>query len=516
MNRSNELFTKNPSTISLPRSIFPRNQEQKFTLNEGELIPVYVSEVLPGDTISLDCAYLMRSSTPAFPVMDNAEMDISFYFVPNRIIWDHWKQFMGENDTGAWTQTHEYTVPNVIGGYLGSSVDNPLSSYIYGSWVYHGDESARRINLLYARAYAQIYNDWYRWEVTDTPVLFSKGDTDSSDVIVSMLNSKPLTCCKKYDYFTSCLPEPQKGNAVKIPSKGIANEWISPTGGPVDGINASLAFETGDLDVDTSKDSYSFVGVSLDSANEATIRDLTLAFQTQKLLEQFARGGTRYWEMLLSTFGVRSKDSTQQLAEYLGGFTHRLNMSQVVATANGNGASVGNTGAVSVSGGNGSCFTYSASEHGILMGIVTVRTHNTYGDGIDRQFTRLKKLDYYFPALAMIGEQPVYSDELYVDEVSHNEIFGYQEAWADYRFKQNTVNGIFADDAGKAFSYFQHLSGAPVLNSAFIHEPKSKIDQTLLVSSDTSGYQYLCDFYFKANWSRTMPVYSVPGLTDHF
>lgn len=536
MNRSNEMFSETPTMLDAQRSVFPRNSEFKCPMNSASLYPVYVDEILPGDTFSMDLSWFLRSSTPAFPVMDNSYIDFYAFFVPNRIVWNHWKQFNGENDTSYWTQSIEYTIPGVSNVDLTyGTTDHPnLGNYLYGIGSVNEIDY---LNILPARAYAMIYNEWFRSEVVDSPVLFSKDDTDSSDIIKTLLENEPLKVDKFFDAYTSCLPEPQKGDAIKLPLGDKARvitsddvipasypqpflKWGSFTSGEAVGKGILGTNSYGDT-LQYNAGSSSEIGgavpinlyADLSNATAATINQLRFAFACQKYLERLAFG-SRYREQLLSMWGVQSQDQTMQIPEYLGGFRQILNMSQVVATSNSTGSagSVGSTGAVSVTGGKRSLFTKSFTEHGWVIVTACIRAQNTYFKGLEPMFTRRDKFDYYNPVFANIGNVPVKKGNIFYDS-NHDATFGYQEAWWDYRYKQSSAIGIFESE--DSFSYGQKLTAAPSLNSGFLKEDPSKIDKTLLVSTSASGYQYLADFHFNVKATREMPVYSVPGLIDH-
>lgn len=544
-------FSSNDVFLKRPRSVFSRPKNVKIPMVEGQIVPLVVQmDVMPNDTFSYDLSWFLRSATPAFPVMDQAVFSVYAFFVPHRLVWDHFQNFWGQNDTGAWTLSQSYEYPKIEASFTNPDTNVPnLAQYLYGMSCNNNGASLGNVmvNAIPARAYLKIYNDYFRWEVTDAPVLFSKGDSAVDSVTFSALASTPLTACKFSDLFSTCLPAPQRGAPVSIlggtapvvtnnsnfldvgaSTPGLVWKYksnslvdpnsilgISSAGGGKTVVNDSLG-----VDMDNSIAVPVNLVADLNAANN-TVNMLRLAVATQRYLEQLNRTGNAYWEVISGVFGLRNpSQAVLQRAQYLGGFSQPLNMSQVVATANsaeGTAKAVGDTGAVSISSGRNSLITYSATEHGTFMIVGVIRTNNTYFQGLEKQFTRFTREEQYVPQLALIGEQPVMRNEIFWSGNDDTHVFGYQEAWYDYRHSKDVCLGVFADKTnGNLFSYRKVLTSAPILNSAFIHEDKSKIDQTLLVSSTESGFQYLCDFHFSSKWARCMPTYSQPGLMDHF
>lgn len=549
MNRNSEYnFAQNPQ-VGVSRSRFQRNSDNKTTFNTGDLIPVYLDEVLPGDTHQVDVACVMRMATPIFPVMDNAFCDFYFFFVPNRLIWEHWKEFMGENKETAWTPKTEYSVPQVTAP-TGGWEEGTLADYLGLPTKVEGIS----VSALPGRAYGLIYNEWFRnqnvtqptlVEVTDATTTGKNDGSATNDSAITL--AKPLKAAKVFDYYTGALPEPQKGEPITIPITGSA---------PIGLYNAT----TGDVTIDSKKIKEIFeeagvtgtsgiypaeywdpgtgptankglaigqlrgtgyagvnLGADLSSVNATTINQLRQAFQIQKLLEKDARGGTRYREVLREHFGVISPDSRMQIPEYLGGYRLPINVSQVIQTSSTDSTSpLGNTAALSVTTMNKSMFTKSFTEHGFIMGLAVVRTDQTYQQGIERMWSRKGRYDYYWPVLANIGEQAILNKEIYAQgNAKDEEAFGYQEAWADYRYKPSKVTGLFRSNAQQsldAWHYAQDYKALPTLSTTWMEQGEAEMKRTLAVQSQPD---FIADFYFMNKTTRCMPVYSIPGLIDH-
>lgn len=537
MNRNSEYnFAQNPQ-VGVSRSRFQRNSDNKTTFNTGDLIPIYLDEVLPGDTHQIDVACVIRMATPIFPVMDNAYCDFYFFFVPNRLLWQHWKEFMGENKETAWTPKTEYSVPQVTAP-TGGWEEGTLADYLGLPTKVEGIS----VSALPGRAYGLIYNEWFRnqnvtqptlVEVTDATTTGKNDGSATNDSAITL--AKPLKAAKVFDYYTGALPEPQKGEPITIPLTGNA---------PVKAFNGNVISEdavyfknytilgepkttTGENSLDAwhiygsnraGDDGIDIkLGADLSSVTAATINQLRQAFQIQKLLEKDARGGTRYREVLREHFGVISPDSRMQIPEYLGGYRLPINMSQVIQTSSTDGTSpLGNTAALSVTTMNKPMFTKSFTEHGLIMGLAVVRTDQTYQQGIERMWSRKGRYDYYWPVLANIGEQAILNKEIYAQgKTADEEAFGYQEAWADYRYKPSKVTGLFRSNAAQsldAWHYAQDYDALPTLSTAWMEQTDSEMKRTLAVQSQPD---FIADFYFMNKTTRCMPVYSIPGLIDH-
>lgn len=542
MNRNSEnRFAENPQ-VGVSRSRFQRNSDNKTTFNAGDLIPIYLDEVLPGDTHQIDVACVVRMSTPIFPVMDNAFCDFYFFFVPNRLLWEHWKEFMGENKETAWTPKTEYSVPQVTAP-TGGWGEGTLADYLGLPTKVEGIS----VSALPGRAYGLIYNEWFRnqnvtqptlVEVTDATTTGKNDGSTTNDSAITL--AKPLKAAKVFDYYTGALPEPQKGEPITLPMNG--NAAIKPydlvtdkelgwqgtdNQHSVTDFNFSTPEEgeflnyTKDLIGMTRGTSGGLKTVALradlSSVTAATINQLRQAFQIQKLLEKDARGGTRYREVLREHFGVISPDSRMQIPEYLGGYRLPINVSQVIQTSSTDSTSPqGNTAALSVTTMNKSMFTKSFTEHGFIMGLAVVRTDQTYQQGIERMWSRKGRYDYYWPVLANIGEQAVLNKEIYAQgNTADEEAFGYQEAWADYRYKPSKVTGLFRSNAAQsldAWHYAQDYDKLPTLSTAWMEQTDAEMKRTLARDDQPD---FIADFYFMNRTTRCMPVYSIPGLIDH-
>lgn len=556
MNRNKDAGFNQVPRLDITRSRFKRRQDVKLTLDAGKLIPFYVDEVLPGDTFSIDQAAIIRMTTPIFPVMDNCYMDIYYFFTPNRILWKNWKRFMGENDTGPWAQTQEYTIPQ-IRVYADSRNDVPLEGSLMDymgiptkACKKNRKDTEFEVNALPFRAYAMIWQEWFRDQNVDNPAINSDGDetVSYSDVnddtkIDEMLKEayrggRPLPVNKFHDYFTSAMPSPQKtGQPVVIPLSGKAPvfgyEYNSDAKTPgklnfVSHIGQNSTIENTDdgrLEINAYKidsdDKYTYESMSLytdmSQVNATTINQLRQAFQVQKYYEELARGGSRYREMIYSLFHTKISDKTVQIPEYLGGTRITINMSQVIQTSGTTTESPqGNTAAVSVTPYNGSMFTKSFEEHGYVIGVCCIRHDHTYQQGLERMWSRKTNLDFYYPVFANLGEQAILKKELYLTGTeADNQAFGYQEAWAEYRMKPNRICGKFRSNATgtlDSWHYGDNYKETPNLSQEWMKEGKSEIQRTLAVDNEP---QFIMDTIIDNTSVRPMPMYSIPGLVDH-
>lgn len=549
-------FAVNPTRIDMSRSRFDRSSSYKTTFNVGQIIPFYVDEVLPGDTFSIDTSKVVRMQTLLTPVMDDIFLDTYYFFVPNRLTWSHWKQFMGENTESAWIPSVEYEVPQLTAPEGGWNIGTIADYLGIPTGV-----SGLSVNALPFRAYALIMNEWFRDEnlsdplnipVTDATVQGVNTGTFVTDVAKGGL---PYTAAKYHDYFTSALPAPQKGPDVTIPVAEAATAYVYPAatlnpnlqerfntlkwsdsqGNPVTGaaqydsyIGISSGGYTFDRNLSSSLGTGSvkqmmpanLVADFSGTSQAATINQLRLAFQIQKLYERDARGGTRYIEILKSHFGVTSPDARLQRPEYLGGNRIPININQVVqsSSTDASGTPQGNTAAYSLTSDNHSDFTKSFVEHGFLIGVMVARYRHTYQQGLERFWSRKDRFDYYFPVFANIGEQAIKNKEIYAQGTEKDdEVFGYQEAWADYRYRPNRVTGEMRSAAPQSLDVW-HLGddyeSLPSLSDSWIREDSKTVNRVLAVSDNVSA-QLFCDIYVRNLCTRPMPLYSIPGLIDH-
>lgn len=612
MNINKKDFTMNPTNLNINRSKFKRQHNNKLTYNTGHLVPIYVSEVLPGDTVQMKMSEIARMQTPIFPVMDNGYIDTYFFFVPNRLVWEHWEEFMGENKTGIWEQETEYEIPTIKFNTDMTKYDNTYDiPFLKGAEKYYktspmcssladymgipindadkdkGPAGEYEVNALPFRAYYQIFNDWFRDENLMYPIEFDRGDATVVANIEGDLEEclplwSPKYVAKFHDYFTSALPQPQKSDDVMLPlgndapivgnGKGITftdgthtiyngNSQVDLGGNPM--LMGLTMTKMGDKVGDIGTANWDNTGaidkqvlgfgeetglkVDLSGATASTINALRQAFAVQKFYEQQARGGSRYTEIIKSMFGVTSPDARLQRAEYLGGARQAININQVVqqsATDNGgtitqrgssnadpivydmskNSTPQGNVSAYSLTTMNNNIFTKSFTEHGILMGLQVIRTEHSYQNGLNKLWSKRNKFDFYFPVFANIGEQAILNKEIYLNGAPEegetdidNEAFGYQEAWAEYRYHPNQISGEFRSNYQQTLDswHWGDNYGAQVyLSSGWLEENEAQVNRTIAVT-DRKADQFMADIWFDATYTRPMPVYSIPGLIDH-
>ena len=556
MNRNVEShFALNPTNIDIRRSTFDRPSSLKTSFNVGDIVPFFIDEVLPGDTFNVATSKVVRLQTLLTPVMDNIYLDSYFFFVPNRLTWSHWKQFNGENTESAWIPQTEYEVPQVTAPADGGWSVGTIADYL---GVPTG-VPALSVSALPFRAYALVMNEWFRDENLSDPLVVPVDDATVAGVNTGTFvtdvakGGLPYKAAKFHDYFSACLPSPQRGEDVLIPSatSGVypvvtKNEVHDSGGFALSGLSANgtgynIGLNTSAyLKPVTSKDNVGLTagtGAAFDPTNlwaessgglGASINQLRMAFQIQKLYEKDARGGSRYIEILKSHFGVTSPDARLQRPEYLGGNRVPININQVVqqsGTAAGETAQGTVTG-MSVTTDTHSDFTKSFTEHGFVIGVMVARYDHTYQQGLERFWSRKDRFDYYWPVFANIGEQAVKNKEIFAQgpgvkdsagSVIDDQVFGYQEAWADYRYKPSRVTGEMRSQYARSLDVW-HLAddytALPSLSDSWIREDKTNVDRVLAVTSSVSN-QLFADIYIKNRTTRPMPMYSIPGLIDH-
>lgn len=553
MNRNNERHFNQIPEVKASRTRFNRDQTILTTFDSGELIPFYVDEVLPGDTFNVNTAAIIRMTTPKYPVFDDAFIDFYYFYCPNRILWDNFKQFMGEVESTPWMPKKDYKVPQIK--ILGSNEEGlPREGSILDYMGVPTKVKANfKINALPIRAYVKIWNEYFRDENVDNAAAIKTDDNDVTytdenatfDKILedAVKGGRCLPVNKFHDYFTSCLPYPQRGPEVNLPLGGNApvgmysdrslNKFGTANGKDAiffnqpnngeyapaienDTVGNGSGLVTGSNDKNKRIDDIAYLGANLSTATAATINELRKAVAVQQYYEALARGGSRYREQIQALWNVVISDKTVQIPEYLGGGRYHVNINQIVQTSGqqtDKDTPIGETGAMSVTPISESSFTKSLEEHGFVIGVCCVRHNRSYQQGLEHFWSRTDRLDYYVPQFANLGEQPIKKKEIMLTgAATDEETFGYQEAWADYRMKPNRVSGKMRSNAQGTLDFWHYAdnySNVPTLSQEWMAEGKKEIARTLIVQNEP---QFFGAIRVANNTTRRMPLYSVPGL----
>ena len=557
MNRNNERHFNQIPEMKASRTRFNRDQTILTTFDSGKLIPFYVDEVLPGDTFNVDTSAIIRMTTPKYPVMDDAFIDFYYFYCPNRILWDNFKQFMGEAEKTPWMPEKRYQVPKII---ISGTNEKPAPSE--GSILdYMGVPTKVKatflINALPIRAYVEIWNEFFRDEnvenaaaikTGDENIKYDETDDDNIEGVIqrAITGGRCLPVNKFHDYFTSCLPYPQRGPEVTMPMTGNAPIRLGDVKGnyqdfpgtvemvmgatSASNIPGSLTYTnstgapgekkvmefTGKEKISGETGNGGWMYADLASVTATTINELRKAVAVQQYYEALARGGSRYREQVQALWDVVISDKTVQIPEYLGGGRYHVNMNQIIQTSgqqSDKDTPIGETGAMSVTPINESSFTKSFEEHGFVIGVCCVRHNHSYQQGLERFWSRGDRLDYYVPQFANLGEQPVKKKEIMLTGTAKDEeTFGYQEAWSDYRMKPNRVSGLMRSNATGSLDFWHYAdnySSVPTLSQEWMSEGKAEIARTLIVQNEP---QFFGAIRVANKTTRRMPLYSVPGL----
>lgn len=528
---------ENYPTTPISRSRFNLSHHHLTTLNGGYIYPIYHKMAFPGDTMQMNATTFTRMMTQAVPFMDNVYMDVHFWAVPLRLLWKHWVNFMGEKDYE--NPTTEYLTPQLTTNVTTSEVTVGSIFDYFGIRPCITNLSFNAFNF---RAYNLIYNEWYRDENLIDPVTVETGDTDL------MANYELLKRGKRKDYFTGCLPAPQKGPAVDLPlgltapvhGIGLANGtslsalnhydtsgtmrsmYTTSTAGSVSNIGFDMT-GTGAV----SATNYPNIYADLSNATASTINTLRQAYALQRLYETDARGGTRYIEMNLAHFGVRSPDARLQRPEFLGGATFDLKMNAVPQTSATSGSNyLGNLASFGTIMGNSRNIVHSFTEHCVVIGLASIRADLTYQQGLDRSYSYRSRTDFYLPSLCNLGEQAVLNKEIFSQgasvlsgsDIVDNKVFGYQERWAEMRYAPSRISGHLRSDSPVSLDVWhlaQDFEDCPQLNEEFISE-NPPIDRVTAIAESSTTPSFVASFWFEDYWTRPMSVYSIPSMRSHF
>lgn len=551
-------FSMSPN-ISVPRSRFKMPFNHVTSFNHGKLVPVDCFEILPGDEFKCDFSAIIRMSTPIAPLFGNIKARVHAFFIPMRLVWEHTKEFYGENRTSAGYQQNNYTIPQISLGDSDNPVVGSVMHYLGKPLLNTNQGGVHNVSCLKERCYALVYNEYYRAQQLQNPILINVGDsaagtnngigtfTDgNSDYSSSSTHNFDwsTTCfnvCKEFDYFTACTISPQYGSAVQLPLGNYApivgddnathnvghsglKFWTTSTSIATTGnvtLNTNRLATQSNTNSNTQTNlNWTNMVADLSNATAASINSIRYAFQVQKWLER-ANFGSRFFEMLNLHYGVTSPDARLQRPEYLGGKEFYINVDQVVSMAGYNaGASqqVGQTGAVSVTGVKGlNLFNKAFVEPGYVLILLSTVHERSYSQGFLREDLRKDRFDFYFPEFANLGDQAVLKKEIVAGDNEDEDIFGYQEHWAEYRYRPNRVSGLMDPTAPNSLNFWtlaENFSTTPTLSNSFIMEDRNEITRALV--SGANGPDYIGDFYFDYTAIREMPLYTIPGLVDHF
>ncbi|UPW41169.1 major capsid protein [Sigmofec virus UA08Rod_5336] len=568
MNRNADYKFSQIPFNEIQRSKFSTFINHKTSFNMGDLVPIYcTTDVLPADTWKLDLSYVIRLNSELIkPIMDNLILDVWAFMTPIRILWDHWKEFNGENTLGAWAQLQEYNVPKIQGTITAKSILD------YMGWptnvkLTDSATASNCGNSFGVRAYIKTWNEWFRDQNYTAPLQDYAGDSNTTfDAANPVTGGKLLKVYKIHDYFTSVLPAPQKGPALQIPLGTSAPTMIVGNGNaPVlttDGVNygylaisgyggtgsTNKLLQTG-LGTENNGRIPQAIGspgtliannlvafsqnaglsgltgtTDLSMATAATVNALRFAFAVQRLYEKDARGGTRYREIIRSQFGVISPDATQQIPEYLGGFRTPINIIQVIQTSEStNNSNLAEQGAFSQTTGSRHIFTKSATEHAVILLLCAIRQEHTYQQGLNRGLSRNNRLEYYIPSLSHLSEQAILNKELFVSGnlEKDNQAFGFQERYAEYKYGKSYVSAEMRSNYAQTLDYWHladYYTNTPTASTEFLQETKEYLDRCLRVPSGEKNLadQFIADFRINLTLTRPMPLYDIPGLIDHF